>query len=455
MGADDITLDAQTLDFTKGVTLPEVNLSLAGTPKIDTSAASKKVLIIGAGVSGLMTAWILLDKGYRVTIISESWTYYKDFDHARLTSQLAGALWEFPPGGCGLTEVAGDTPGFANIKHYREWSLESYELYQAIIKKGRTKEFGVTTVPLTQFFYKKLAGEDLAKLEKIRDASNHDRILHLKEYDKSAFKNLLHEKRIGPEFVKILVEAYTHDAPVINTDKAMIFLMNLVEAKGAKLETRYIKGELKDSAFLLSTWYSFDVIVNATGLGAHNLANDKDVYPVRGGIKRIYNNDTGEFKHLDEAFLVPAQKNHKGFPTEPVFLVPRNDDTLIVGSIIQPHNDIANLDEKSSPEVTQMWARAKKFLPPLADAESFPGYPFAQGLRPFTGKNAKVRAEIMTVSDPEGGTKHTKDVKVVHNYGHGGSGWCLTVGCARTAVYIIDELLAQKEADSINTRLYS
>ena len=54
------------------------------------------VLIIGGGVTGLVTAWVRLDRGYHVT--KERASYSKE---QRLTSQPAGALWEYPPAVCG------------------------------------------------------------------------------------------------------------------------------------------------------------------------------------------------------------------------------------------------------------------------------------------------------------------------------------------------------------------
>lgn len=239
-----------------------------------------------------------------------------------------------------------------------------------------------------------------------------------------------------------LVDGYTHDAPIINTDKAMVFLMAIVEGQGATLETREITGKFLDHEDRLKEEFNPHGIINATGLGAKVFAEDDDVYPVRGGIMRMSNQTTRGFESLNEAYLVPAQRNEEdSSPTQVVFLVPRNDDTLIVGSIIQPHNDQANLQE-NSPEVEIMFKRAKTFLPPLSNANKFPNYHFAQGLRPFSKKNAKVRAEITP-----------KKTKIVHNYGHGGSGWTLAVGCARTAVFLI-ELLNGKSAEDANNVVY-
>jgi D-amino-acid oxidase len=72
-------------------------------PPSDTTA--KRILVIGGGVSGLMTVWMLLEKGYLVTILSKEWAWTNDFQHSRITSQIAGALWKFPSGRCGLTEI--------------------------------------------------------------------------------------------------------------------------------------------------------------------------------------------------------------------------------------------------------------------------------------------------------------------------------------------------------------
>ncbi|KAK3810853.1 MAG: FAD dependent oxidoreductase [Benniella sp.] len=365
---------------------------------------SKHILILGAGVSGLMTAWMLLDKGYRVTIIAEDWAWSKDFDKSRMTSQIAGALWEYPPGGCGLTEIESAGDGWAGIDHYREWATHSFDFYHQYHKnisnsfEKRGHSFGLQMTDLHQFFYK---DERFPIIEVGFDKQD-------------------------------LTSAYTHRAPIINTDKAMAYLMALVAAKGANLETRKfdveIDGTIRKFGTKLLKNHKAHLIVNATGLASRELADDEHVYPVRGAIKRVDNTRAGHFRHLNDAFLVPAQRI-KGLPTKTIFIVPRNDDVLYVGSIIQPNNDVLCLNSES-PEVQQMWNRAGDFMPTLHNANMVPMYPFAQGLRPFTKKNAKVRADDKA------------KFPLVHNYGHGGSGWTLGVGTARCAVYIVQLAIA-------------
>ncbi|KAK8045394.1 hypothetical protein PG993_005418 [Apiospora rasikravindrae] len=59
----------------------------------------RKVLITRGGVTGLVTAWTLLDKSYHITIVAKEWASYGS--SRRLTPKIAGALWEFPPAVCG------------------------------------------------------------------------------------------------------------------------------------------------------------------------------------------------------------------------------------------------------------------------------------------------------------------------------------------------------------------
>ncbi|KAM3073348.1 hypothetical protein ACMFMF_006553 [Clarireedia jacksonii] len=91
----------QTHTFTliKDQSTIDNRLSFTGTPLTTPTATSPHILVVGGGVASHITSWVLLDAGYRATILSkERASYGKE---QRITSQIAGALWEFPPALCG------------------------------------------------------------------------------------------------------------------------------------------------------------------------------------------------------------------------------------------------------------------------------------------------------------------------------------------------------------------
>ncbi|EHK46771.1 hypothetical protein TRIATDRAFT_43329 [Trichoderma atroviride IMI 206040] len=415
---------------------PEISLSTDSTPLVKPTKESKHILIVGGGVSGLLIAWILLDEGYRVTILADDWAWTKDFEKSRMTSQVAGALWEFPPGGCGLTEIESPGKGWAAIEHYREWALQSYEFYEKYEQVFNTHErnggsFGLKFTNLHQFFLDDFPlRKDVRKYYRTTEAN---KLEWNKQFDK-----VIEPSLNGQE----LKSAYSHRAPIVNTDKAMAYLMAVVAAKGAIMETRKIDTDIRHELGLqLLKDHGADAIVNATGLGAKTVAADDDVYPVRGAVRRVENTHRGSFRHLNDAYLVPAQKDSNQHPTKTVFIVPRNDDVLYVGSIVQPNNSTMNLTPES-PEVQMMWNRAGSFVKNLLHAGFVPQYEFAQGLRPFTKRNVKVRADEVAT------------FPLIHNYGHGGSGWTLGIGTARCAVLILKKRLEGIPAAVINEEIY-
>jgi D-amino-acid oxidase len=73
------------------------NLTLEHKPAPETRAhPSKRVLVIGGGVTGLTTAWALLDAGFGVVVLSDQWAPATP----RIVSQVAGALYD--PLSCSL-----------------------------------------------------------------------------------------------------------------------------------------------------------------------------------------------------------------------------------------------------------------------------------------------------------------------------------------------------------------
>ncbi|KAK8115955.1 nucleotide-binding domain-containing protein [Apiospora sp. TS-2023a] len=404
--------------------------------------SSPRILIVGGGVTGLVTAWTLLDRGYHVTILSKEWASYGPAQ--RLTSQIAGALWEYPPAVCGQHTDA------ISLQHSKRWSIISYHIWDAIAAAATTsrnddrwsiERAGVRMKHVNFFFPEPVEANpgETAKMLEIMASG-------VRGFRRDAAA-IMKERRVNRDYGA--VDAYEHLAPVIDTDACMKFLTELVAAKGAQLVTREVRGDLLDQEADLRAEFGADAIVNATGLASAEMAGDKSCYPIRGGLIRVIN-DGRDFPKVDAALTISANAAHS--TNEIVFLVPRNDDILLIGGITEPNEHQLDLT-LDSPIIQRMRARCNAFLPDLKRARLDPEYPLAQGLRPFRGGNVRVERELRMRRGGGGGggrgannrgddaSATTKPSRIIHSYGHGGAGWSLAFGCAGDVALLVEEAL--------------
>lgn len=397
------------------------HLSASPSPLIRPSPSSPHVLVIGGGVTGLTTAWFLLDSGYRVTIISQEWATHTS-SH-RLTSQVAGALWELPPAGCGPQAVQ------AKLDMVQGWALESFQVYSTMASnKELADAFGLKISSCTSFHTNKIE-DDTVKSKKM------DLILrnNLPGFQWS-LPNLISKYNVNQSSHGGLKDAYEHLAPVIDTDIAMPFLLRHVRAKGATLITDTITTSLPAIESHLLRTYNASAIVNATGVGGLETASDESVYPLRGAVLRAIN-DGSDFPRVTNAMVVSTESQPDGNFRDMAFIVPRNDNILILGSITQPNQWNFNLTPESA-DIKEMRKRCEDLIPALKNARLDPKYPLAQGARPYRKGNVRVERE-----QPKGGGQS----RIVHAYGHGGAGWSLAFGSGRECLRLIEEIHAEME----------
>jgi glycine/D-amino acid oxidase-like deaminating enzyme len=400
------------------------DISASLEPLQAASSSSSHILVIGGGVTGLTTAWLLLDKGFRVTIISKDWASWNQ--NQRLTSQIAGALWELPPAGCGPQAVQ------AHLGRVQGWALESYEIYRELTANPTlAKAFGVRMAPCTSFHLNRIE-DDRIKAEKMKlvTGANFPGFRHSLD--------LIEKYGVNQQAHGGLLDAYEHQAPIIDTDVAMAFLMTLVQRKGAKLCTQTVHGDLHDQENRLLRTYHADAIINATGLGGCETAKDPTVYPMRGALLRVIN-DGRDFPKVMNAMLISTESSGEHF-ADVAFIVPRNDNILLLGSLTQRDRPLLDLTV-DSPEVQDMRRRCEHLLPALKYARLDPDYPIAQGLRPL--REASVRVELETRT--RGGERS----RIVHSFGHGGAGWSLAFGTARKCLRLVEEVLLENKAVSV------
>jgi D-amino-acid oxidase len=377
----------------------------------DTSSRAQKgrVLVVGAGVTGLTTSLCLRRSGFDVVIVAEKFA-------PDIVSVVAGALWEWPPAVCGhhVDEVS--------LARSKDWCRTSYRIFSELASQtGTNAEIGVFIRPVV-FYFKTPVQERPAALSKMNELRNEVRDF---VHDAALIDHHHVSRHTG------VVDAYGHAAPMIDTDTYMNWLMSEVISAGCVVIQGRISGSLRGRETYLRRLFDADCIVNCTGLGAAGLCDDV-MYPLRGALVRIHN-DGRSMPRITTAHCVA----HDLASTEQdmVFIVPRGRDMLLIGGMTEPHEWGLDIGLDNYGPVGDMLARCREFLPVLESAEIDAGEPVRVGLRPF--RRGNVRLEL------EPGTR------IIHNYGHGGSGVTFSWGCALEAAEMAELVVLDDAEESV------
>ena len=141
----------------------------------------------------------------------------------------------------------------------------------------------------------------------------------------------------------------------------------------------------------------FDLVINCAGIGARELAHDADLESHRGQVAIV-----PRIKDLPYAVVCDDAPL--------MYAIPRTNDCVFGGT--NDLNDDLGVDSETTVRIVAECSRALKIEKPNLLAERV-------GLRPF--RKSGVRVE----------RAHLRDGRtLVHNYGHGGSGFTLSWGCA-------------------------
>jgi D-amino-acid oxidase len=192
-----------------------------------------------------------------------------------------------------------------------------------------------------------------------------------------------------------IFKAYDVLVPLIETQLFLPYLQNILTERNVVFEKRIINS--------FSELSSFDIIINCSALGARELCNDKTIIPVRGQVALI-ETDTSRPVYLDNEM--------------PLYIVPRKD-AMIVGGTYEENV----FEERTEPAtIERILNNAYKTFPELRQQKVIGSW---AGLRPY--KN-EVRVE------------HEVGTNIIHNYGHGGSGFTLGFGCAEEVVRLTENI---------------
>lgn len=154
----------------------------------------------------------------------------------------------------------------------------------------------------------------------------------------------------------------------------------------------------------------YDAIFNCTGLGAQKLCNDNKIVPIRGQIIKV------RAPWIKTGFYVDYD----------TYILPGFGGITTLGGTRQYESYNLQIDKYDSLSIRE---RCEALLPSLAKATVVRE---AVGLRPY---RSSVRVEGELITDSNG-----HQLRVIHNYGHGGYGVTTAPGTAAYAVQLQREM---------------
>lgn len=190
---------------------------------------------------------------------------------------------------------------------------------------------------------------------------------------------------------KIFKSGFSLRVPLMDTTIYLDYLAKRFVAAGGSIaaNTHLTKLEEVDQ--------QFGLVINCAGIGARKLVRDADLEPHRGQVAIV-----PRIKHLPYAVVCDDAPL--------MYAIPRTNDCVFGGT-----NDLSDdpiVDSATTARIVAGCSRELKIEKPNVLVERV-------GLRPF--RKSGVRLERDHLSDGR---------TVVHNYGHGGSGFTLSWGCA-------------------------
>jgi D-amino-acid oxidase len=312
---------------------------------------ANNVAIIGAGVSGLSTAVVFAEQGWRAAIFAA--------EIGRATNSAAAAAIWYP------YDTAGDDAVIA-------WALSTY---QELLELSRQPRTGVSMIELHNF---SRAGE----IQMPEWAAG----LGGRQLSPNEFLIPSSPQRSAP-----FTSGFALTVPIMDTTRYLDYLEErLLEAGGSITGNSFFDHlEEVDRGFAL--------VINCAGIGAKTLVPDADLEPHRGQVAVV------------KKFEFPCAVVCDDPPL--MYAIPRAGDCVFGGT-----NELSGNREPDLAATSRIVSECSRVLninEPAVITERV-------GLRPFRKGGVCLRRERL----PDGRN-------LIHNYGHGGSGFTLSWGCAR------------------------
>jgi D-amino-acid oxidase len=200
------------------------------------------------------------------------------------------------------------------------------------------------------------------------------------------------------ESLTVFRSGFAMNVPLMDTTIYLDYLVNRFIKAGGEINPNVQVKKLE------AVDPKFELVINCAGIGARELVDDIDLEPHRGQVAVV-----PKIENLNRAIVCDD---------EPLmYAIPRRNDCLFGGT-----NEISDnlaVDPAATSTIVAECSRVLKIDSLRVLAERV-------GLRPF--RKSGVRLE----------RQHLRDGRtVIHNYGHGGSGFTLSWGCAEKVLALV------------------
>uniref|UniRef100_A0A8U8B8K2 D-aspartate oxidase n=1 Tax=Geospiza parvula TaxID=87175 RepID=A0A8U8B8K2_GEOPR len=176
-------------------------------------------------------------------------------------------------------------------------------------------------------------------------------------------------------------------------------------AQASEAGIHLVSGKVAD---LWELHREYDIVVNCTGMGAHQLVGDKQLFPVRGQVLKVHAPWVTQFIRDGDGLTYIYPGIHR----------------VTLGGTREKGSWSLSPDAGTTRDIFDRCCSLEPSLQGAQDIE------VKVGLRP-SRQCVRVQREVLS----QGGIK----LPVVHNYGHGAGGFSVHRGTAKEAAHLVEE----------------
>ncbi|KAI7899611.1 uncharacterized protein BX663DRAFT_520711 [Cokeromyces recurvatus] len=338
---------------------------------------SKKVIVLGAGVSGLTTAISLLRHGYKDVLV--------------IAKHVPGDLsseYTSPWAGASILTVA-------DYNDYRLQDMDTYTMKEFKRLADEEPEANIMYCPGIQYCERPAAPEeDVYWVKKI--------YANVKEIPKN-------------ELISGVSHGYTFESFTANVPKYLKWLVKTLKGLGGRIERKAFNSIQE----VIEEYKEFDIIINCTGLGSYHLKDVRDhtMFPIRGQTVLV------RAPHVKTQYYIDGYDRW-------TYIIPRNDGTVICGGTVDRVKKETEPDEAITKDILQRCYNLYSGITHGKGPEDFDIISINVGFRPGRKNGIRIEKEIKQRSNGQ-------KVTVCHNYGHGSHGYQSSWGASAKVIELI------------------